>query len=318
MLKVMGFFGSPSLTIFTMSCFWAGDTRHATTAAQEHANSSSSSRYSSFPKMSVKEGPSTTKPRPPPKVKASSSPPPTPAKPPSLLAWEELGEEESDDGGGDRAAGVREEEEGWEEQAELEVERWRLALQCLACACLSLSVTGTATAVAVAPSACWGECSSVTSCRSGVKSLQDLPISTAVVSLSPVNTHTLMPAFLRCAMASGTPSCRRSSSPVHPSSTKSLSRLAAAASMALCRSRDSVAAFHCACHLRASATLSFRYPSTSVRRPSAAKTSSTSFSFLKPPQWESNPVACPPPPRSALVCSNPSVRSNITLSAPLV
>ena len=49
---------------------------------------------------------------------------------------------------------------------------------------------------------------------------EEKPMLMAVSCLSPVNTHTFMPASFKLSMASGTPSCRRSSIPVAPKCSK--------------------------------------------------------------------------------------------------
>lgn len=51
---------------------------------------------------------------------------------------------------------------------------------------------------------------------SSSSSLQAYPMLTAVSNLSPVSTHTWIPASRSATMVSGTPSCRRSSMPVAP------------------------------------------------------------------------------------------------------
>ena len=51
-----------------------------------------------------------------------------------------------------------------------------------------------------------------------VKSLQLWAMLMAVSCLSPVSTHTTMPASRSLAITSGTPSCNRSSIPVAPTS----------------------------------------------------------------------------------------------------
>lgn len=52
----------------------------------------------------------------------------------------------------------------------------------------------------------------------GLRSLQAKAILIAVSCLSPVRTHTLIPASCRASMVSGTSSCRRSTIPVAPGS----------------------------------------------------------------------------------------------------
>lgn len=65
----------------------------------------------------------------------------------------------------------------------------------------------------------------------------------AVSSLSPVATQTLIPARFKSAMASGTPSCKRSSMAVAPNNRKSCSISSYTASTLPSRSSSSAFAF---------------------------------------------------------------------------
>mmetsp|Transcript_123244 Transcript_123244/g.359852 ORF Transcript_123244/g.359852 Transcript_123244/m.359852 type:complete len:245 (+) Transcript_123244:818-1552(+) len=80
----------------------------------------------------------------------------------------------------------------------------------------------------------------VYSCMPSSKSLQDFAISTAVSTLSPVNTQTRMPASRSVATVSGTPSCRRSSRAVTPQKDRPTS--ASAETVAMRSARPSMAA----------------------------------------------------------------------------
>mmetsp|Transcript_27965 Transcript_27965/g.34018 ORF Transcript_27965/g.34018 Transcript_27965/m.34018 type:complete len:214 (+) Transcript_27965:608-1249(+) len=60
-------------------------------------------------------------------------------------------------------------------------------------------------------------------CISGVRTLVEYPISIAVSRLSPVNTHSLIPAWDKEAMVSGTPCCNLSSIAVTPTICKPVS-----------------------------------------------------------------------------------------------
>ena len=62
---------------------------------------------------------------------------------------------------------------------------------------------------------------------------QAMPMFTAVSCLSPVSTHTPMPAAFSEAMVSGTPSWRRSSMPDEPTSVRSRSSSSMRRSMRL-------------------------------------------------------------------------------------
>mmetsp|Transcript_45694 Transcript_45694/g.120431 ORF Transcript_45694/g.120431 Transcript_45694/m.120431 type:complete len:355 (+) Transcript_45694:2095-3159(+) len=129
----------------------------------------------------------------------------------------------------------------------------------------------------------------------------------AVSSLSPVSTHTAMPARDMSAIAVGTPDCSLSSMAVEPSSVRSFSIMPISRSISLGSSRSffssSVAEPHAAmyseCHRSNDASSTSLQPSTSVRSPSLE------WSFMCA---SVRVTSCSCPTRSSL---------SITLSAPL-
>mmetsp|Transcript_704 Transcript_704/g.872 ORF Transcript_704/g.872 Transcript_704/m.872 type:complete len:335 (+) Transcript_704:106-1110(+) len=90
----------------------------------------------------------------------------------------------------------------------------------------------------------------------------------AVSILSPVSTHTLIPAAKRSWIAAGTPSCSLSSTAVLPTRSKSTSMSSAAAATLDSRStKETHASFQIRDHVRYSSSGISRCASTSVRYP---------------------------------------------------
>ena len=75
--------------------------------------------------------------------------------------------------------------------------------------------------------------------------LQEKPMLMAVSTLSPVSTHSLIPASASKAIVSGTPSCKRSSIAVPPISVRSLSMASETISSLSSRSTIAPAARSC-------------------------------------------------------------------------
>mmetsp|Transcript_16015 Transcript_16015/g.24132 ORF Transcript_16015/g.24132 Transcript_16015/m.24132 type:complete len:242 (-) Transcript_16015:1765-2490(-) len=101
----------------------------------------------------------------------------------------------------------------------------------------------------------------------------DFPIFTAVFCLSPVNTHILIPAFLRSLSVCGTPSCNLSSIAVTPRTCKFPSIFSATFSIFCLRfpfssANDFDAASYSAFHDLYSDSVSFRCPTSITRSPS--------------------------------------------------
>uniref|UniRef100_A0A2P2MG51 Uncharacterized protein MANES_10G072200 n=1 Tax=Rhizophora mucronata TaxID=61149 RepID=A0A2P2MG51_RHIMU len=102
-----------------------------------------------------------------------------------------------------------------------------------------------------------------------VRSFEEYPIDMAVSCLSPVKTHTLIPAILRDSMASGTPSCSLSSMAEAPSILRLFSiLLATLRSNAALPIKAVLAASKATCHCSKSESLNSRIPMTSVLNPS--------------------------------------------------
>mmetsp|Transcript_24138 Transcript_24138/g.72508 ORF Transcript_24138/g.72508 Transcript_24138/m.72508 type:complete len:264 (+) Transcript_24138:1077-1868(+) len=103
----------------------------------------------------------------------------------------------------------------------------------------------------------------------GVNSAHDLAMSTAVSTLSPVNIQSLMPASLMVEIASGTPSCTRSSTAVTPMNFKPFSKRAATSATfsSLLSSIRFHAAKYSADHASYSALSMLRMPTTRVLKP---------------------------------------------------
>ena len=108
-------------------------------------------------------------------------------------------------------------------------------------------------------------------CILEVKTFVEYPISIAVSLLSPVRTHSLIPAFLRLAIVSGTPSWSLSSIAVAPTMCKSFSISTATAVSSLSLFSIDVDAFLCfASHFSAPSSERILTPRTNVRSPSDA------------------------------------------------
>mmetsp|Transcript_36314 Transcript_36314/g.89463 ORF Transcript_36314/g.89463 Transcript_36314/m.89463 type:complete len:244 (+) Transcript_36314:869-1600(+) len=107
-----------------------------------------------------------------------------------------------------------------------------------------------------------------TSSMSSRRRLHAWPMLMAVSCLSPVSTHTAMPARISCSMHCGTPSCSLSSMAVAPSRMSSFSMISAVASIFSSRfSSDCAAAVYVLFHSAYCASLSSRLARHSVRSP---------------------------------------------------
>mmetsp|Transcript_431 Transcript_431/g.1598 ORF Transcript_431/g.1598 Transcript_431/m.1598 type:complete len:212 (+) Transcript_431:1466-2101(+) len=144
----------------------------------------------------------------------------------------------------------------------------RRRVSCVKCAIKRLSFAF----VAAAPPSL--SCFSLMMDMSELSRRAEKPMLIAVSILSPVSTQSFTPASARSAMQEGTPSCSLSSMAVAPT-TRSFCSTCAAASA--CRSSllvtETLASCHSFAHLSYSEEVISRFANTSVRRPSAAKTS---------------------------------------------
>mmetsp|Transcript_146940 Transcript_146940/g.471729 ORF Transcript_146940/g.471729 Transcript_146940/m.471729 type:complete len:248 (+) Transcript_146940:1329-2072(+) len=131
-----------------------------------------------------------------------------------------------------------------------------------------------------------------------VKSWQDFAMSTAVSVLSPVRTQRRMPMALMVLMASGTPSCNRSSTAVRPTKSKPFSNFAPTSAIfsSLVSSMTFFAMVYSALHDSNSSLPIVRMPTMSVRRPclekaaKSAEQGTLNFSVSKPSMTLSAPL----------------------------